>query len=234
MSAPYPSAHPGERSAQGSPLSATADRAQTWGEEVANSLSHGIGCLLAIASLPILLQFSARRGGTAAVVAASLFSATMILLYLVSTLYHALPAGRAKQWFNRLDHAAIYLFIAGSYMPYLLGVLRGPWGWTLFGIVWGAAALGVAAKLFNRLRRPLWSTGLYLAMGWVALIAAVPLFERLAAAPLSWLVAGGLAYTLGAVVFHFDAKLRYGHFVWHLFVLAGSVCHFVAALLQAA
>ena len=215
-------------------MSATADRAQTWGEEVANSLSHGIGCLLAIASLPILLQFAVQRGGAADVVAASLFSATMILLYLVSTLYHALPAGRAKQWFNRLDHAAIYLFIAGSYMPYLLGVLRGPWGWTLFGIVWGAAALGVVAKLFNRLRRPLWSTGLYLAMGWVALIAAVPLFERLAAPQLTWLVAGGVAYTLGAVVFHFDAKLRFGHFVWHLFVLAGSACHFVAALLQAA
>ncbi len=215
-------------------MSAMADRAQTWGEEVANSLSHGIGCLLAIASLPILLQFSAQRGGTAELVGASLFSATMILLYLVSTLYHALPAGRAKHWFNRLDHAAIYLFIAGSYMPYLLGVLRGPWGWTLFGIVWGAAALGVAAKLFNRLRRPLWSTGLYLAMGWVAVIAAVPLFERLAAPQLTWLIAGGLAYTLGAVVFHFDSKLRYGHFVWHLFVLAGSACHFVAALLQAA
>jgi hemolysin III len=213
---------------------ATADRAQTWGEEVANSLSHGIGCLLAIASLPILLQFSAQRGIAAEVVGASLFSATMILLYLVSTLYHALPAGRAKQWFNRLDHAAIYLFIAGSYMPYLLGVLRGPWGWTLFGIVWGTAALGVVAKLFNRLRRPLWSTGLYLAMGWVALIAAVPLFERLAAPELTWLVAGGLAYTLGAVVFHFDSKLRYGHFVWHLFVLAGTACHFVAALLQVA
>jgi hemolysin III len=158
----------------------------------------------------------------------------MILLYGVSTLYHALPAGRAKRWFNRLDHAAIYLFIAGSYMPYLLGVLRGPWGWTLFGVVWGAAALGVVAKLFNRLRRPLWSTGLYLAMGWVALIAAVPLFERLAAPELTLLVAGGLAYTLGAVVFHFDSKLRYGHFVWHLFVLAGSACHVVAALLQVA
>jgi hemolysin III len=210
------------------------ERTQTWGEEVANSLSHGIGFLLAVASLPILVQFSAQRGGTPSVVAASLFCATMILLYGVSTLYHALPAGRAKHWLNRLDHAAIYLFIAGSYMPYLLGVLRGPWGWTLFGIVWGAAALGVVAKLFNRLRRPLWSTGLYLAMGWVALIAAVPLFERLAAPELTWLVAGGLAYTLGAVVFHFDSKLRYGHFVWHLFVLAGTACHFVAALLQAA
>ena len=213
-------------------MAGTEERAQTWGEEVANSLSHGIGCLLAMASLPVLVQFSAQRGGTASVVGASLFSATMILLYLVSTLYHALPAGRAKHWFNRLDHAAIYLFIAGSYMPYLLGVLRGPWGWTLFGIVWGMAALGVTAKLFNRLRRPLWSTGLYLGMGWVALVAAVPLFERLPATELIWLVAGGLAYTLGAVVFHFDSRLRYGHFVWHLFVLAGTSCHFVAVLRQ--
>lgn len=210
----------------------TVERAQSRGEEVANSLSHGIGCLLAVASLPVLVQFAAQRGGRVSVVGASLFCATMILLYLVSALYHALPAGRAKHWFNRLDHAAIYLFIAGSYMPYLLGVLRGPWGWTLFGIVWGTAALGVAAKLFDRLRRPLWSTGLYLAMGWVALIAAVPLVERLRAAELGWLVAGGLAYTLGAVVFHFDSKLRYGHFVWHLFVLAGTGCHVVAVGLQ--
>jgi hemolysin III len=214
-------------------MNAGMERAQTLGEEVANSLSHGIGLMLAVASLPILVQFSARHGGTASVVGASLFCTTMILLYGVSTLYHALPAGRAKHWCNRLDHAAIYLFIAGSYMPYLLGVLRGPWGWTLFGIVWGAAALGVLAKLFNRLRRPLWSTGLYLAMGWVAVIAAVPLFERLAAPELTWLIAGGLAYTVGAVVFHFDSKLRYGHFIWHLFVLVGTACHFVAALLQA-
>ena len=210
------------------------ERAQSGGEELANSLSHGIGCLLAIASLPILVRFSAQHGGTLDVVAASLFSATMIVLYLVSALYHALPTGRAKHWFNRLDHAAIYLFIAGSYMPFLFGVLRGPWGWTLFGIVWGMAALGVAAKLFNRLRHPLWSTGLYLAMGWVALVAAVPLVQRLPAAGLAWLVAGGLAYTLGAVVFHFDAKLRYGHFVWHLFVLAGTACHVAAVMQQAA
>ncbi len=208
-----------------------SERAQSFGEELANSLSHGIGCLLAIASLPVLVWFAAQRGGAVDVVGVSLFSATMIVLYLVSTLYHALPSGRAKHWFNRLDHAAIYLFIAGSYMPYLLGVLRGPWGWSLFGVIWATAAFGVAAKLFNRLRRPLWSTGLYLAMGWVAVVAAVPLAERLAGAELAWLVAGGLAYTLGAVVFHFDSRLRYGHFVWHLFVLAGTACHFVAVLL---
>ena len=114
-------------------------------------------------------------------------------------------------------------------MPFLLGVLSGAWGWSLFGVVWGAAAVGVGAKLFNRLRHPLWSTGLYVAMGWVALVAAVPLFARLSSAGLAWLVAGGVAYTLGAVVFLFDHRVRYVHFVWHLFVMAGSACHFVAA-----
>ena len=205
-------------------------RAQTLGEEVANAVSHGIGLLLAVASLPVLVQFSARHGGSASVIAASLFSATMILLYLVSTLYHALPAGRVKVWLNRMDHAAIYVFIAGSYMPWLLGALRGPWGWTLLAIIWSAAALGVTAKLFNRLRHPLWSTGLYVAMGWVALVAIVPLVERVSGAGITWLLAGGLAYTLGAIVFLFDNKVRYAHFVWHLFVMAGSACHFCAAL----
>jgi hemolysin III len=205
-------------------------RAQTLGEEVANAVSHGIGLLLAVGSLPVLVQFSARHGGSASVIAASLFSATMILLYLVSTLYHALPAGRVKVWLNRMDHAAIYVFIAGSYMPWLLGALRGPWGWTLLAIIWSAAALGVTAKLFNRLRHPLWSTGLYVAMGWVALVAIVPLVERVSGAGITWLFAGGLAYTLGAVVFLFDNKVRYAHFVWHLFVMAGSACHFCAAL----
>lgn len=211
-----------------------AERAQTWGEEVANAVSHGIGFLLAVASLPILVYFAARDGGAADVVGASLFAATMIVLYLTSAAYHALPPGAAKQWLQRLDHAAIYLFIAGSYMPFLLGVLAGGWGWTLFGIVWAAAALGVTAKLCDRLRHPLWSTGLYVAMGWVALVAAVPLYERLSAAGFGWLLAGGAAYTLGAVVYLFDARLRYAHFVWHLFVMAGSACHFAAVLQPAA
>lgn len=207
----------------------SAERAQTRGEEIANSLSHGLGLLLALASLPILVQLAAQQGG-AAVVGACLFAGTMALLYAVSATYHGLPPGRAKRWFNRLDHAAIYVFIAGSYMPYLLGVLRGAWGWTLFGIVWSAAAFGVAAKLFNRLRHPLWSTGLYMAMGWVALIAAAPLIERLPGAGLAWLVAGGLAYTLGAAVYLVDSRFRFGHFVWHLFVMAGSACHVVAVI----
>jgi hemolysin III len=213
---------------------ANVSRAQTLGEEVANAVSHGLGALLAIAALPFLVHSAATRGGAAGVVAASLFAGTAIVLYLVSTVYHALPAGRAKDWLNRMDHAAIYLFIAGSYMPFLFGALRGAWGWSLFGVLWAAAALGVVAKLFNRLRHPLWSTGLYVAMGWVAVVAAVPLMERLSGAGLLWLLAGGVSYTAGAVVFLFDGRVRYGHFVWHLFVLGGSVCHFFAALWHSA
>ena len=212
----------------------TKNRDQTPGEELANALSHGLGLLLAVAALPILVHSAAQHGGTANVVAASLFAGTMIMLYFVSTLYHALPAGRAKVWLNRLDHASIYLFIAGSYMPFLFGVLGGAWGWSLFGVVWAAAALGVTAKLFDRLKHPLWSTGLYVAMGWVALVAAAPLVERMSASGLAWLVAGGLSYTAGAVVFLFDSKLRYAHFAWHLFVIGGSACHFFAALWYAA
>ena len=206
------------------------DRSQTFGEELANALSHGLGFLLATASLPILVVFAVQRGSTIDVVAASVFAGTAMLLYFVSMLYHALPLGRAKRVLNRLDHAAIYVFIAGSYTPFTLGVLRGGWGWALFGVVWGIAAVGVAAKLFNRLQHPWWSTGLYVGMGWVALVAIVPLIERMPAGGLAWLVGGGLAYTAGAVVFMFDSRLRFGHFVWHLFVLVGSACHFFAAL----
>ena len=209
---------------------AAAERVQTGTEELANALSHGLALLLAVAALPVLVQGAAQRGRAADVVAASLFGSTMVVLYLVSTLYHALPQGRAKRCLNRLDHASIYLFIAGSYMPFVLGVLRGAWGWTLFGVVWAAATLGIAAKLLDRLKHPLWSTGLYVAMGWVALIAAVPLAQRMSGAGLAWLVAGGVAYTLGAVVFLFDAKRRFLHFAWHLFVVAGSACHVCAAL----
>jgi hemolysin III len=206
------------------------ERPQTVGEEVANGLSHGLGFLLAVASLPILVAFAAQRGSPASVVGASAFSVTAMLLYFASTMYHALPAGLAKDVFKVLDHSAIYLFIAGSYTPFTLGVLRGGWGWTLFGLVWGFAAIGVLLKGFNRLGHPGWSTGLYVAMGWLVLIAAAPLIHHVAFEGLLWLLAGGLAYTAGAVVFMFDSKLRYAHFVWHLCVLGGSTCHFFAAL----
>lgn len=210
-----------------------AERAQTWREEIANALSHGLGFLLAVASLPVLVAFASGRGGGPSVVGAVIFSVTMMLLYAASTVYHALPHGRFKRWFQRLDHAAIFVFIAGSYMPFALGPLRGPWGWSLFGVVWGLAALGVVAKVFNRLGHPLLSTALYVGMGWLALVAVVPLFQRVDTTGLALLFAGGAAYTLGAVFFLLDNRVRYAHFVWHLFVLAGSTCHFFAALWHA-
>lgn len=210
-----------------------ADRPQSLGEEIANAISHGLGFLLAVASLPILLSQLPDQSGLLHGVAVSVFSVTMMLLYLVSAVYHALPEGRAKLWMNRFDHAAIYLFIAGSYTPFALGVLRGGWGWTLFAVIWAAAIAGVVVKLLNRLRHPWLSTGLYVAMGWIAVFAAGPLLQRMAPAGIAWLVAGGLCYTLGAVVFMFDGRIRYGHFIWHLFVLGGSTCHFFATLWHA-
>jgi hemolysin III len=210
------------------------ERVQTWREELVNAISHGLGFLLAVASLPILVVFSGRHGAASSLTGAVIFSVTMMVLYLSSALYHALPHGRAKAWFQRFDHAAIFLFIAGSYTPFVLGPLHGAWGWALFGVVWGAAAIGIAAKVLNRLKHPFWSTGLYVAMGWVALVAVVPMFERIAPSGLAWLVAGGVAYTVGAIFFLLDNRVRYAHFVWHLFVMTGSTCHFFAALWHAA
>ena len=210
-------------------MSTEMARAQTPAEELANAISHGVGVALAIGALPLLVWFANRHGSAADITAAALFGASMVLLYGTSTLYHALRPGRAKSWFQRLDHAAIYVFIAGSYTPFVLGPLRGAWGWSLFGVVWGLAVVGVGIKLFNGLKHPGWSTTLYVAMGWVVLVAIVPLMQRMPGEALAWLVAGGVAYTLGAIIFLFDNRLRYVHFVWHLFVMAGSACHFVAA-----
>ncbi|MBZ8141046.1 hemolysin D [Rubrivivax gelatinosus] len=216
-------------------MNATAIRPQTLREEIANAISHGIGFLLAVASLPILVVFSGRHGGHGSLVGACIFSATMMLLYLASAVYHALPPDwRAKRWFQRLDHAAIFLFIAGSYTPFALGPLHGTWGWALLAAVWTIAIFGVVAKAFDRLSHPLWSTGLYVGMGWLVIFAIGPLADRMAVGGLVLLVAGGLAYTGGAVFYLLDSRLRFGHFVWHLFVIAGSVCHFFAALLHAA
>lgn len=209
------------------------ERPQTLGEEIANSISHGVALLAALAGVPFLLV-SVSHLNAANIVGAAVFGATMILLYLTSTLYHALPMGRAKQVFMKLDHGAIYLFIAGSYTPFALGALGGPWGWTLFGLVWGMATVGIALKAFDRLSHPWLSTGLYLAMGWIVLIAAVPLVERVPTAGVALLVAGGLAYTVGVVFFLLDNKVRYAHAVWHAFVAAGTGLHFFAVLGYAA
>ena len=209
------------------------DRPQSLGEEIANSVSHGAALLAAIVSAPFLIA-STRHLGTANIAAAVVFSASMVSLYLISTLYHALPPGRGKRVFMKLDHGAIYVFIAGSYTPFALGALGGPWGWTLFGLEWSLAVFGVVLKACDRLSHPWLSTGLYLAMGWLALIAAVPLFERVPLPGVELLVVGGLAYTAGVVFFMLYSRLRYAHAVWHGFVVAGSVCHFFAVLGYAA
>jgi hemolysin III len=206
------------------------DRPQSRPEEVANSISHGLGVLLAMAAAPVLIVAAARQGNAANIVGASVFAITMILLYFSSALYHALPPGRAKSLCAKFDHGAIYLFIAGTYTPFALGVLHGAWGWTLFSLIWGLAAAGLALKAFGKLSHPFLSTGLYLAMGWLVVIAAVPLLERVATAGVLWLVAGGIAYTVGVFFYLTDARFKYGHFIWHLFVMTGTACHFCAVL----
>ena len=210
-------------------MPAMTDRIQTLGEEIANAASHGVALVAAIATMPFLIIAASQRH-PAAVVGAAVFGATMVLLYVCSTLYHALPQGRGKRVFLVLDHSAIYLFIAGSYTPFALGALSGPWGWSLFGVVWALAAAGVALKAFQRLSQPWLSTGLYLAMGWLVLVAAVPLMERMPEAGLWWLLAGGLAYTVGVVFFVLDQRMRYAHAVWHGFVAAGTGLHVVAVM----
>jgi hemolysin III len=205
------------------------DRRQSVGEEIANSLSHGLGLVASLAAAPVLVLAALQRGGTAGVVGASVFSATTVLLYLSSTLYHALPWSRAKRVFRILDHGAIYLLIAGTYTPFTLGVLRGSWGWTLFGIVWSVALAGVVLKASGALRHGVLSTGLYVLLGWVVLIAARPLFVHVPAWGLFWLAAGGVAYT-GGVAFFAATQVRFSHFVWHIFVLVGTACHFIAVL----
>lgn len=210
-----------------------SERPQTLGEEIANSVSHGLTLVAALVATPILLVAVSPQSA-ANIVGAAVFAATMVLLYFTSTLYHALPQGRAKRVFMKLDHGAIYLFIAGSYTPFALGVMGGAWGWTLFGLVWAMAVMGIALKAFDRLSHPWLSTGLYLVMGWLVLIAAVPMVERVPSAGLTLLVAGGVAYTAGVVFFMLDSRVRYAHAIWHLFVAAGTALHYFAVLGYAA
>lgn len=207
-------------------------RPQSLGEEIANSVSHGIGFLAVIAVTPVLI-LAALPHGAGQVVGVSVFAATMAALYLTSTLYHAVPHPRIKRVFRILDHGAIFLLIAGSYTPFTLGVLRGGWGWTLFGAIWGLALAGVIFRAFAGFRYPRVSTAIYLAMGWLALIAVQPLWQRLPPDGLLWLLAGGLAYT-GGVGFYAAKRLRYSHFIWHICVLIGTACHCVAVIRYAA
>lgn len=205
---------------------AVSGRAQTLGEEIANSVSHGVALLGALAATPFLVVASVAHGAPA-IVGASVFAASVVVLYTASTLYHALSDGAVKRVFRVLDHAAIFVLIAGTYTPFTLGVLRGGWGWTLFGVVWGLATAGIVLAACGGTRHPILAMGLYLGMGWLVVVAARPLWLRMSAAGLAWLVAGGVAYTLGTA-FWAAGRLRYGHFVFHLLVVAGTACHFVA------
>ena len=205
------------------------ERVQSPGEEIANSASHGAAFLAAVAVSPVLVVSAVQHGSAAGVVGASIFAFTMVLLYLSSTLYHALPRNKAKHIFHILDHSAIFLLIAGTYTPFTLGILRGTWGWTLFGLVWGIAVVGVTLKSIGGIRYQRLSTILYIAMGWLIIIAVKPLWLNMPPWGLFWLTAGGVAYTAG-VGFYIAKRIRYAHFVWHLFVIAGTACHFIAVL----
>lgn len=201
----------------------------TPGEEVTNAVLHGVGLGLAIAACAVLVVLSSIYGNAWYSVSFSIYGATLVLLYLSSTLYHGFHAGRAKRLFRIFDHSAIFLLIAGTYTPITLITLRGRMGWALFGAVWGLAAAGIAGKAFWAHRFAVLSTVLYLAMGWLAVIAIRPLLAHLNTASLVFLALGGLFYTLGTA-FYLWRGLKFHHAVWHLFVLAGSICHFFTML----
>lgn len=205
------------------------DRAFSFGEELANSLVHGVGAVLAVAGLVVLVVLAASRGTAWHVVSSALFGASLVLLYTCSSLYHALPRswGRLKHTLHSLDQTAIYLLIACSYTPFMLVTLRGAWGWSLLGVVWTLAAVGITMQFARRERCQVKQTALYLAMGWAVVVAIVPLVRALDATGLVLLVAGGLAYTIG-VLFYVWWSLPYHHAVWHAFVLAGSILHWCA------
>jgi hemolysin III len=205
------------------------ERRQSPGEEVANAVSAGAGLIAAIAGTPLLLAFGIQRGSDWAVAGAAVFAATTVWLYLASTVYHALPRNRAKRLFRLFDHMGIFLLIAGTYTPFTLGVLRGAVGWTLFAAVWSLALLGIGFTVFGGLRFHRLSVCMYLGLGWLALFAARPFWLHVPLSGLLWLLAGGIAYTAG-VVFYLAKRLAYSHFIWHLFVIAGTSCHFCAVL----
>ncbi len=195
-----------------------------------NSISHLIGTGLAIAGTVLLITLAGLQGNPWKVVGFSLYGATLILLFLCSTLYHSLR-GRAKDVLRKFDHCAIYVLIAGSYTPFALVSLRGAWGWSLLGTVWGLALLGVAQEIWLARGARKLSVVIYLLMGWLALVAVWPLWQALTPAGFAWLAAGGVFYTVGIAFYATDHRLRHGHGIWHLFVLAGSACHFLTMLL---
>ena len=200
------------------------------GEELANRLTHGLGAVCSVTGMVLMVVFSTRHGDAWQVVSTAIFGTTLVLLYTASTLYHSFQGERIKQLLQKFDHAAIFLLIAGTYTPFVLVTLRGPWGWSLFGVVWGLAIAGVALKFWFAGRFKLISTLLYIGMGWLVMIALKPLMAALPAGGLHLLVAGGLCYTGGAT-FYLWRNLPYHHAIWHVFVLAGSACHWTAVFL---
>jgi hemolysin III len=196
-------------------------------EEVANVATSGLGVLASLASGSVLIALAALRGSASSVVGVSVFTASLVLLYGASTFDHAARHESIRRRLKVLDHCAIYVLIAGTYTPFLITSLRGSWGWSLFGVIWGLAVCGVVFKWFYTGRYPRLSTGIYIAMGWLVLIAVEPLARAISPAALGWLVAGGLAYTGGTLFYH-SRRLKYAHAFWHVFVLGGSVCHAVA------
>ncbi len=206
---------------------------QSRGEELANSISHGIGLAGAMIGTPILLLATFHHGSLSFLIGTIIFTVTMLVLYLGSMLYHAWPQTPAKSILQVLDHSAIFLLIAGTYTPFALGPLRGVWGWTMLGLIWALAALGVSVKATRGTdRHKKFAMALYLGMGWLAIIFIRPLALAVPLSVVLWLVAGGIAYTTG-VLFYVNRRLRYSHFVWHLFVLVGTGCHFAAVFVCA-
>lgn len=206
------------------------DRQYTFGEELANSITHGIGAALGVAGLVILVVFSAIYGDAWHIVSCAIYGASMILLYTASTLYHSFTNPEVKRILRILDHSSIYLLIAGTYTPFTLIALRGAWGWSLFGVIWGLAITGIIFKLYFTGRFNKVSTVIYVLMGWIAVIAIKPMIEVISFPVLLLLFGGGLSYTAG-VIFYVWHKMPYHHAVWHLFVLGGTVLHFFAILL---
>lgn len=206
------------------------ERPVSFGEEIASGISHGIALMAILLAIPTLMNSAYRRENTLNIIGSSIFAGALIFMYLSSTLYHLVPENMGKHVFRVFDHVAIFFLIAGTYTPFTLGVLRGAWGWTLFGLVWGLAIIGLAFKVSGAMRNhPRLSTCLYIAMGWIIIVAIHPLWARMPLPGILWLLAGGVAYTVG-VAFYAAEQVRYSHFVWHLFVILGSTCHFFAVL----
>lgn len=210
------------------------ERDQTWEEEIANSLTHGVGILFGVVAISLMVTFAVLNGGAVDVLAVSLFGGSLLLLYTFSTLYHAIQHAKTKALLRIFDHISIYMLIAGTYTPFLLIGVKGVIGWTFFGIVWAIAHFGVFFKAFYKTRFPKLSLILYLSMGWIAVFIALPIYRSLDASVIGMILAGGVSYSLGTIFF-VNKTIKYAHAIWHVFVFVGTILHFIGVmfLLQA-